>query len=212
MSENKRYYECYWKQGTDVSDGDVTTQQRKRSVLETLAFYLKPSDKVLDLGCGGGQFTQAISEAGYETSGADISERSLDLARKRFPGGHFFLLNPEGTIPSPDEIYAAVWCSEVIEHILDVNSFLLEIRRVLKPGGVLILTTPYHGFLKNLLIVLLKFDRHFDPEGPHIRFFDRKGLERCLGKNGFTPVSFQGIGRIWKMYRTSFVVSKKIII
>ena len=101
MSENKQYYECYWEKGIDVSNGDVTTQVRKRKFLNTLATHLKAGDKVLDLGCGGGQFTRAISESGYEASGTDISERALDLARKQFPGGHFFLLNPEGTIPSP---------------------------------------------------------------------------------------------------------------
>ena len=75
--------------------------------------------------------------------------------------------------------------------------------------GLLILTTPYHGFLKNLLIVLLKFDRHFDPEGSHIRFFDKKGLERCLNNSGFAQISWSGIGRFWKMYRTWFVVAQK---
>ena len=209
MSEHKHYYECYWGGGRDVSDSDVTTQERKGKLLKTLAAYLRPGDKVLDLGCGGGQFTWGIWEAGYEAGGADILERALDLAKTQFPRGHFFLLNSDGTIPSPDETYAAVWCSEVIEHILNVSGFLVEIKRVLRPGGFLILTTPYHGVLKNLLIALFKFDEHFDPEGSHIRFFDRKGLERCLKKTGFIPVSFEGIGRIWKIYRTWFIISRK---
>jgi 2-polyprenyl-6-hydroxyphenyl methylase/3-demethylubiquinone-9 3-methyltransferase len=209
MDNLKGYYENYWHCDTDVSNSDVTTPERERRLLKKLSQYLKPGESVLDLGCGGGKFTKVIKEADYEAGGADISERALDLAKTQFPRGHFFLLNSDGTIPSPDETYAAVWCSEVIEHILNVNGFLLEIKRVLKPGGFLILTTPYHGVLKNLLIALFKFDEHFDPEGSHIRFFDRKGLERCLKKTGFIPISFEGIGRIWKIYRTWFIISRK---
>jgi len=86
---------------------------------------------------------------------------------------------------------------------------LAEINRVLRPGGLYLLTTPYHGVLKNILISLMKFDRHFDPEVSHIRFFDKRGLARCLGRAGFEPVSWSGIGRIWGLYCTWFVVCEK---
>jgi 2-polyprenyl-3-methyl-5-hydroxy-6-metoxy-1,4-benzoquinol methylase len=211
MDNLKGYYENYWDCDTDVSNSDVTTPERERRLLKKLSQYLKPGESVLDLGCGGGKFTKVIKEAGYYTIGMDISEKALELAKKQFPEFRFSNLNPDVTIPAPDAEYSAVWCSEVIEHVLDVNIFLSEINRVLKPGGILILTTPYHGRLKNVLISLLKFDRHFDPESSHIRFFDRRSLSRCLVKSGFIPLSFGGIGRIWKIYRTWFVVSKKII-
>jgi 2-polyprenyl-6-hydroxyphenyl methylase/3-demethylubiquinone-9 3-methyltransferase len=148
-------------------------------------------------------------EAGYDAMGMDISENALRLARQQFPMCRFKSLNVDGSIPVQSHRYAAVWSTEVIEHVLDVEGFLGEIYRILEPGGILVLTTPYHGLLKNLLICLLKFDRHFDPEGSHIRFFNRKGLDRCLKKAGFDPVNFRGIGRIWKMYRTWFVVARK---
>lgn len=209
MDNIKEYYEQYWNRSTDVSDNDVTTPDRKRCLLETLLKYLKPGDSVLDLGCGGGQFTRAMHEAGYAAIGMDISEKAINLAFKQFPECHFQILNPNGTIPSPDETFAAVWCTEVIEHVLDVHDFLSEIYRVVKPNGILILTTPYHGLLKNLAIVLIKFDKHFDPQGSHIRFFNRRSLENCLGKAGFEPLSFEGIGRIRMFYRTWFVLASK---
>lgn len=211
MSDLKGYYEKYWDRDTDVSNSDVTTPERERRLLEILSQYLKTGESVLDLGCGGGVFTKAMYVAGYSVTGMDISEKAVNLARKQFPECKFQTLNSNGTIPSPDEAFAAVWCTEVIEHVLDVVLFLSEINRVLEPDGILVLTTPYHGRIKNVLISLLKFDRHFDPEGSHIRFFDRKGLSRCLVKSGFIPLSFQGIGRICKINRTWFVVAKKII-
>ncbi len=130
---------------------------------------------VLDLGCGAGKFTRALLEAGYSTTGTDISNDALDLARKYVPQCNFQILRSDRSIPTPDDTYTAVWISEVIEHVLDVHSFLGEINRVLKQHSLLILTTPYYGCLKDLLIITFKFDRHFDPEGSHIRFFDRNG-------------------------------------
>jgi len=133
------------------------------------------------------------------------------MAQRNHSGIDYKVLNPDGSIPVENAFFDAVWSTEVIEHILDVHAFLMEINRVLKPNGLLVLTTPYHGYLKNLLITFMKFDRHFDPEGSHIRFFDRKGLEKSLNNSSFVPILWSGIGRFWKIYRTWFVVSTKIM-
>lgn len=211
MSLIKKYYENYWNSETDVSDGDVTTQERKRRLLEALSCHVRAGEYVLDLGCGGGRFSSWMLHAGYVAQGMDISSNALEMAKRNNPDVSFELLEPNGSIPTPDGIFAAVWCTEVIEHILDVHAFLSEIRRVLKPGGILILTTPYHGFLKNLLIVLLKFDRHFNPELSHIRYFDKKGLARCLNKAGFSPFKWSGFGRFCLLWRGWFVVARRVV-
>jgi len=207
--DTKKYYENYWNRETDVSDFDVTTSERKQRLLKTLSLHVKAGEYVLDLGCGGGKFTSWILQAGYTAQGMDISNNALELAKRNNPNISFELLEPDGSIPAQDSKFAAVWCTEVIEHILDVNTFLFEIRRILKPGGILILTTPYHGLLKNLLIVLFKFDKHFDPESSHIRYFDKKALSRCLDKAGFSPLNWSGIGRFYLLWRTWFVVARK---
>ena len=210
MGDIKTYYEDYWDRDTDVSDNDVTTPERKQRLLKTLKDHLESGANVLDLGCGGGQFAALLNKSGYNAMGMDLSANAVGMAMRNNPGVEYNVLNPDGSIPVEDNIFDAVWSTEVIEHVLDVHGFLMEINRVLKPGGLFVLTTPYHGYLKNLLITVLKFDRHFDPEGPHIRFFDRKGLERCLQKAGFNPLSFDGIGRFWMMWRTWWVVAKKV--
>ena len=205
-----KYYENYWNRDTDVSDSDVTTSERKRRLLVALSRHVTAGEYVFDLGCGGRKFTSWILQAGYAAQGMDISSNALEMAKRNNTDVSFELLAPDGSIPAPEAHYAAVWCSEVIEHILDVHAFLSEIRRVLKPGGILILTTPYHGLLKNLLIVLLKFDRHFNPEYSHIRYFDKKGLSRCLNKAGFNPFNWGGLGCFYLLWRTWFVVARKV--
>jgi 2-polyprenyl-6-hydroxyphenyl methylase/3-demethylubiquinone-9 3-methyltransferase len=73
-----------------------------------------------------------------------------------------------------------------LEHLFDVGAALTEINRVLRPGGKFVLTTPYHGLVKNLIVRVLAFERHYDPCGSHIRFFTRRSLKLCLEKAGFT--------------------------
>ena len=209
MTETKMYYEQYWARDSDVSERDVTTPERKKRLLQTLEKYCKRGDQILDLGCGWGKFTAWIKQADYEADGLDICSKAVEIAQRSHPSGSYETLHQDGSIPAPDGHYSAVWCTEVIEHILDIKFFFNEINRVLKPNGLLILTTPYHGIMKNLLIVLHKLDRHFNPEGSHIRYFDKRGLERCLNNSGFAPISWSGIGRFWKMYRTWFVVARK---
>jgi len=148
-------------------------------------------------------------QAGYTAQGMDISSNALEMAKRNNPDVTFELLASDGSIPAPDGTFAAVWCTEVIEHILDVHVFLSEIRRVLKTGGILILTTPYHGFLKNLLIVLFKFDLHFNPEYTISGTLTRK-VYRCLNKAGLMPFSWSGLGRFYLLWRTWFVVARKV--
>ncbi len=206
----KEYYEKYWTRDSDVSNHDVTTPERKHRLLQTLNKYCKPGETVLDLGCGGGgKFTAWSKAAGFEAIGMDISKKAVAMAQREYPDGNFKTLNTDGSIPAADKTFGAVWCSEVIEHIMEVDDFLKEVRRVMKPGGILIITTPYHGFIKNLFIVLFKFHRHFNVLGSHIRFFDKHSLASSFERTRFTPLSYGGIGRFWPMYRTWFVVARK---
>ncbi len=75
---------------------------------------------------------------------------------------------------------------------------------MLKPGGMIVVTTPYHGYLKNLMLAVFgKMDRHFTVlwDHGHIKFWSRKTLTKALTEIGFQDVEFAGSGRvpyIWK--------------
>ena len=76
----------------------------------------------------------------------------------------------------------------------DTAHLLLEVRRVLRPGGRLLVTVPFHGRVKAALIGLLRFDAHFDPLGQHVRFYTRSSLAATLEHAGFEGVDVRPWG------------------
>ncbi len=125
-----------------------------------------------------GRFVAALREAGADPVGVEIAEAALERARRNAPGADLRLLEPDGSIPLDHGSVDLVWCSEVLEHVADTGHLLLEARRVLRPGGRLLVTVPFHGRVKAALIGLARFDAHFDPLGQHLRFYTRASLAR----------------------------------
>jgi SAM-dependent methyltransferase len=146
----------------------------------------RPADKrrALDVGCGDGYFTSQLIRLGCTASGIDLSPVAVELAGKRNPTGAFQTHDLTLPFPFPDASFDVVWCSEVLEHLFSPLFVLEQVHRVLKPGGILLATTPAHGTLKNLAIALFAFERHYDPEYPHIRFFTTRSLGSLARKAG----------------------------
>jgi 2-polyprenyl-6-hydroxyphenyl methylase/3-demethylubiquinone-9 3-methyltransferase len=98
----------------------------------------------------------------------------------------------------------AILSTEVIEHLYDPRGFLRTAHELLKPGGTLVLSTPYHGYFKNLFLALTgKLDQHFTVlwDHGHIKFWSRKTLTQALEEAGFKEITFAGAGRLpwlWK--------------
>lgn len=145
---------------------------------------LEGVDRALDLGCGDGRLT-AFIEAG-EVTAADVSGVALDRARRRLADAVLVELTPGARLPFADGSFELVTCLETIEHVVDLQSLVSEIRRVLRPGGRLALATPAHGRTTGVRIVLEGFEREFDPGSPHLRFFTRRSLAELLADGGFT--------------------------
>ena len=136
--------------------------------------------RVLDVGCGEGYFTALLAQAGAEVTGVDVAQEPLRRARERYPDLDVRLLPAEGPWPLADASFDVVWAGEVIEHVTDTAGWLSEVRRVLRSGGELLLSTPRHGRLTLLALALSarRFDRHFDPRGEHLRFYSARSRQR----------------------------------
>lgn len=155
---------------------------------------------VLDAGCGAGHVAHWLHGLGFEAWGCDPSQSGIDLARKHFPGPEYFVGDLVAGPPetAPEGGYDGVVSVEVVEHLYDPDAMLKNCARALKPGGWIILTTPYHGYVKNLVLALTnKYDDHWmvDSPGGHIKFFSPKTITATLERSGFTDVTIKGAGR-----------------
>ena len=173
---------------------------------------------ILDAGCGGGYMVNRIYEAGYKNIfGFDVSESGIKIAKENYKNirNNFFVHNGyDKTLPKnvPGK-YDLIISSEVIEHLYNPKVYLENINSWLNTNGILILTTPYHGYLKNIIIVLLnRFDKHFDPFwiGGHIKFFSIKSLNKLFQLSGFKILIFKGCGRLALFWKSIIVIAKKI--
>jgi len=108
------------------------------------------------------------------------------------------LVDADAPLPFDDACFDAVWAGETIEHVADTTGWLSQVRRVLRPRGLLLLSTPDHGALTRLRLAssARAFARHFDPRSDHLRFYTRRGLTDLLADFGFEEVEVRPVGGV----------------
>ncbi|HSO98156.1 MAG TPA: class I SAM-dependent methyltransferase [Solirubrobacteraceae bacterium] len=152
---------------------------------------LQGARTVLDLGCGQGEFTAALAADGAQAIGAEVAPTAIERARRSHPELRFELVPIDGPLPFSDAAFEAVWAGEVIEHVADTARWLWEVRRVLAPGGRLLLSTPSHGRLRLLAGGIEQFS---EPLGEHLHLYSARSLQGLLAEFGFLEVRVRGAG------------------
>jgi len=196
--ETARYYDEYWSGSTGWSpppglDGD------RRAWLDPL---MVRGRKALDVGCGdGARYGARVHESGVEVHGVDISEVAVESARAR--GIDARVASLADPLPYDDSTFDVVICLEVLEHLVNPAVVTREIARVLRPGGVALLSVPNSAFWTTR--VELMFTGHFNPRGspvtqrafpwrdPHLRFFNGRSLVAMLADSGLRTVKSGGL-------------------
>ncbi|HEX8547944.1 MAG TPA: methyltransferase domain-containing protein [Cytophagaceae bacterium] len=178
---------------------------------------LNPSvnQAILDLGCGNGALTHILIRQGFNVYGTDASANGIEIASKQSPGR--FALQDLSSDDLPDILkgisFDTIISTEVIEHLYDPRKFIDFAKRTLlkNGGGELILSTPYHGYLKYLALAISgKMDAHLAPlwDGGHIKFWSRKTLSSLLEEKGFTVTDFKGCGRFPYLWMSMLIKAR----
>ena len=160
---------------------------------------------ICDLGCGNGHLAGQLAANGYEVTGIDASETGHEIACRNYPDVDFVqsLIDP-GLFTNGVGPFDLIVSSDVIEHMYRPADLLETAALLLKPKGHLLVGTPYHGYIKNLVLSATgKMDSHFTVlnDGGHIKFFSVKTLSTLTENCGFTGLKFSFYGRapwLWK--------------
>lgn len=170
--------------------------------------------KLFDLGCGNGALTSQIYTPQIECTGTDYSTTGIEIAKRHFSDIHFFQSNMEHSLPLEHHgCYDIVISNEVIEHLLLPRQLFARAKEALRPGGALIISTPFHGYWKNLALALTnKFDSHWHPlrDYGHIKFFSLKTLETLFKEEGFKVEEIERVGRI-PIFARSMMIKGKLL-
>ncbi|MEA2246021.1 MAG: hypothetical protein QOH46_550 [Solirubrobacteraceae bacterium] len=137
---------------------------------------LEPGARLLDAGCGSGRTMDELARYG-RVSGVDLSAEAVETARRR---GHADVrVAHVEDLPFADGTFDVVTCLDVVEHTPDDRATLAELRRVTRPGGLLLVTVPAYQAL---------WSRH-DEVNRHFRRYDSSSLRAAAGSAGWDVVT-----------------------
>jgi SAM-dependent methyltransferase len=161
----------------------------ERRVREFILKKLPPNPGlVLDVGCGGGWVATALCPKGYEVVSFDISPKNTQevLARNPSPN-HSAVAGDVFALPFQPASFDIVIASEIIEHVYDPGLFAKGLLEILKPGGTLIITTPYK---EKIVYALCVHCNRPTPLSAHLHSFDEKKLATLFPKEKVSQAGY----------------------
>ncbi|MEX2399814.1 MAG: class I SAM-dependent methyltransferase [Rhodothermales bacterium] len=167
---------------------------------------------VLDFGCGNGSVAAWLYEKGFDVVGIDGSAEGIACARAEHPEIPFY----EGSVYDDHAAihgrFPVVISLEVVEHLYDPRQYARRLYDLVERGGTAIVSTPFHGYWKNLAVALAgRFDTHFSPlwDHGHIKFWSESNLRTLLLDAGFRTIAFHRAGRVGPLAKSTIAVAVK---
>lgn len=168
---------------------DQRTAQVKR------ALDLNPSVTVADIGCGSGETIDWVAERSKFVTGIDVSEAMIAIARSKVkaPNVELIVSNCD-PIPLADNSQDRVMVLGVLDYVLDPAGYCRELGRIVKPGGLLIVTAPKSPSLFQFLRWSTSFRKTVSSMPPIVSSLDRAAMEQAIRGAG---LQMQDLSSIW---------------
>ena len=206
-----------------MTDIDIEYQYNSSSATYDSSYLVEPvlrqlkntnieDNRLFELGCGNGYITKQYADLGLDVTAVDTSESGIRHAQKSYPNCRFEVASAYDDLAKRFGTFDCVVSLEVVEHVFSPKKYANTLFSLVKPQGTAIVSTPYHGYLKNLSIALLnKFDSHVDPlwEGGHIKFWSVNTLTKLLINAGFKQIDFVYAGRHPWLAKSMIAIARK---
>ena len=168
----------------------------------------------IDVGCGNGALTVKFCKFFNKSLGIDLSEDGIKFAKKYEDENIKFENESIENLIEKDKKFDFVSAIEVIEHQYDPMDFLLKLSQITKKDGFIIISTPFHGYFKNLLISILNLnDKHFTVlwKHGHIKFFSVKTFKKLVltSKEPLEIKKIKYSGRFYPLSNSMIFLLKK---
>ena len=185
------------------------------SVIDILGKIQKVSGcekKLFEVGCGNGSVAATLAAGGWSVTGIDPSEQGIKFAHEQYPAIKLNRGSAYDNLAAQYGQFPAVLSLEVVEHVYDPRRFAATVFSLLESGGYAVISTPYHGYWKNLAMALSgKLDSHFTAlwDHGHIKFWSIETLSVLLREAGFLDIHFERVGRIPPLAKSMIAVARK---
>ena len=203
-----------------ITDGYVEYSYQSAAAPHTNEYLWKtvaevlpaPPGRLFELGCGNGFTANLLTLMGYEVTAVDSSKSGIAQGKKAYPELNLNEGSAYDDLAGKYGQFPVVLSLEVIEHIYDPRCYARTFYDLLVPGGLGVISTPYHGYLKNLALAITgKLDSHFTVlgDGGHIKFFSAATLTQLLLETGFERPEIYRAGRIPPLAKSMIAVFKR---
>lgn len=167
-----------------------------RVVSEHVQPRVPPPARLLDVGCGNGEFLEIARDAGYAVDGIDVSASAKELCERRGISVRVGDVRAPGQFAGADR-YDLITFWDVVEHLPDPHSFLSSARSLLRPGGYVLIKTPRTSRASVRASAAIPRLAGAVLQAPsHVQYFDDGGLEALLNRAGFAEVSGIPVGEM----------------
>ena len=168
--------------------------------------------RIFELGCGNGSVAYQLNQRGFDVTGVDPSEEGIAKANRTYPDLKLYPGSAYDDLTGRFGRFPVVISLEVVEHVYFPRKYAATLFDLVQPGGGAIISTPYHGYLKNLVMALTgKMDSHFTAlwDYGHIKFWSMKTLQQLLEEAGFQDARFVRVGRIPALAKGMIAIARK---
>ena len=201
--------------GYKYSDANATPMHRllvpaiSKIIREELG---RNSGRIFELGCGNGYVANELSMQGFHVLGVDPSVEGIAQAKTAYPELSLQLGSSAEDLAARFGQFEVVVSLEVVEHVYAPREYARRVVDLLAPGGIAVISTPYHGYAKLLAMAIVgRMDAHFTAlwDGGHIKFWSFKTLRALFEEIGVRDIAFRRVGRIPPLAMSMIAIIRK---